>query len=55
MIEKAKNKMVKKFPNIKIKFHFSGEGKYYPMMIEATDYQEALKIWKQKRSEIKNK
>lgn len=61
MIKEAKNKMVGKSEAVKlqkIKFHFSGGLKHKPMIIEAENYNEALKIYKQKVGEkikVKNK
>lgn len=38
----------------KIPYSFSGEGKYEPITIEATTYEEALKIYEETRVEIIN-
>lgn len=48
MIENAKNKAIEENPTKK-EFHFAGSGKYKPITIPASDYNEAYELWLKKR------
>ena len=55
MINEAKNKQIKPKETREEElqdFHFSGEGRYHPLLVQARSREEAEKIWLEKRTKV---